>query len=674
MRVHEFAKKIGKSSREIIKALEAGDFDVKTHMSVLPARALEFLQNKFTQKSAPAVVKNVPKDENLKISKQNTQAHDRKKAVMQKPSRHAQQQPVQSIIIPSAKPVVDSPFIIEAMMVSDFAQRTKLPVVEVITTLLKTGKPCAKNYVLSEDMVKSLCRHYEIEMATSSVHVSTDAVVEKNSEKGDSRLPIVVVMGHVDHGKTTLLDYIRKTRVVSGEKGGITQHLGAYEVQLKNHANLVFLDTPGHEAFSKMRKRGASVADIAILVIAGDDGIMPQTIESIKAIKSLELPVVVAITKMDKVNESRIEIVMRQLSQHGYLPEAWGGDVVCVPISAKEGKGVDTLLDMVSLQAEMLELKTTFEGLARGYVLESKMQIGRGAVATVICQEGTLKVGDYFNVKGTCGRVVSLTNSDGKNVKEVSPSVPILVAGFQDQPSVGEVFQVISEAEYRLIRAESIQKTTSFFAGQLTGSEDSQKFNIILKADTHSSLEAIIDAIKKFSKDDVKKIIFLRAAIGNISEGDVLLAETTGAKIIGFHVKPEHNATVYARRNSIDIFSFDVIYKLLEDLEVMAARVKEIKVELKKTGDATVLKVFNIKKFGVIAGCIVNDGVFSEKGIVAIIRNKKEIARGKMKSLQRAKKTVKEVHSGFECGFIVEGFDEWEEGDKVECYTKVVVS
>ena len=302
------------------------------------------------------------------------------------------------------------------------------------------------------------------------------------------------------------------------------------------------------------------------------------------------------------------------------------------------------------------------------------MQKGRGAVATVICQQGTLRVGDYFNVKDVCGRVISLTNSAGKNVKEVSPSVPILVAGLQDQPSVGEVFQVISEAEYRKMRSNEGTKQSSLFGGHLTSSDDDQKFNVILKADTHSSLEAIMDAIHKFSKKEVKKIVFLRAGVGDISEGDVLLAETTGAVVFGFHVKPEHNATAYARRQDIKIFSFDVIYNLLDDLEQMAARIKEVKIELRKSGEATVLKVFSIKKFGVIAGCIVNDGVFSDKGIIAVIRGRQEIARGKIKSLQRAKKTVKEVHSGFECGFIVEGFEDWEEGDRAECYTKVTVS
>lgn len=672
MRVHEFAKKIKQSSKEVIKALKAGKFDIKNHMSVLPVGALEFLQKSFLKNDVPVADKSISQDDkNLKKNKK--QVNDRK-TPMQKASPYSQQT-TQDVIMPLASPILDAPFVIEAMMVSDFAKKTQLPVVDVITTLLKTGKACAKNYILSEEAVAGLCRHYELETASAATQEAVvGAVFEKATSTKEGRLPVVVVMGHVDHGKTTLLDYIRKTRVVSREKGGITQHLGAYEVELENHSNLVFLDTPGHEAFSKMRKRGATVADIAILVIAGDDGIMPQTVESIKAIKSLDLPLVVAVTKMDKVDASRIDIIMRQLTQYDYLPEAWGGDIMCLPISAKDGTGVDKLLEMVSLQAEMLELKTTIEGPARGYVLESKMQKGRGAVATVICQQGTLRVGDYFNVKDVCGRVISLTNSAGKNVKEVSPSVPILVAGLQDQPSVGEVFQVISEAEYRKMRSNEGTKQSSLFGGHLTSSDDDQKFNVILKADTHSSLEAIMDAIHKFSKKEVKKIVFLRAGVGDISEGDVLLAETTGAVVFGFHVKPEHNATAYARRQDIKIFSFDVIYNLLDDLEQMAARIKEVKIELRKSGEATVLKVFSIKKFGVIAGCIVNDGVFSDKGIIAVIRGRQEIARGKIKSLQRAKKTVKEVHSGFECGFIVEGFEDWEEGDRAECYTKVTVS
>lgn len=667
MRVHEFAKKNGKTSKEVIKVLKAGDFEVKTHMSVLPAGAVDFLQKTFNAKAKHSLSSS-KKTEKIK---DNSQVEDRK-TTMQKNTTTSSQSLSAGVLGTeesiSAKNT-ENKFVIEPMMVGSFAEKADLPVVDVITTLLKTGKPCAKNYVLSEDMVSFLCENYGIAAERQVGSLSKDEeAVEKSSSTKEVRLPVVVVMGHVDHGKTTLLDYIRKTRVVSREKGGITQHLGAYEVSLGKHGNLVFLDTPGHEAFSKMRKRGASVADVAILVVAGDDGVMPQTVESIKAIKSLEIPLIVAVTKMDKVDESRMEIIKRQLSQYDLLSEDWGGETVCVPISAKEGTGVDALLEMVALQAEMLELKTSFEGPARGYILESKIQKGRGSVATVICQQGTLRVGDFFQVKNTCGKVVSLTNSLGKNIKEVKPSVPVLVAGFQKQPGVGEVFQVVTEDVYRKLKASQEDRSSSFRVGHLVDSEDDQKFNIILKADTHSSLEAITDAIKKFSKKEVKSIVFLRAGIGGITEGDVLLAETTGAKVIGFSVKPEHNATVYARRNSIQIATFDVIYKLLEDLEVVAARVKKVKYELKKTGQATVLKVFNIKKLGVIAGCIVNDGVFSDKGIVVVRRRNQEIARGKIKSLQRAKKTVKEVHSGFECGFIVEGFEDWQVDDIAECH------
>jgi len=556
------------------------------------------------------------------------------------------------------------------MSLGGFSEKTGISASDVILSLLKEGKAYAKNHLLLEEDILKLCALYEIEVI-DPVAQKKDALggkISLSKENAEKRLPVVVVMGHVDHGKTTLLDFVRKSRVAAKEKGGITQHLGAYKVST-GHGDLVFLDTPGHEAFSKIRRRGASVADIAILMIAADDGIMPQTLESIKAIKALDIPVIVAINKIDRVDEQRIEVVKRQLTQYDMLPEEWGGNIVCVPVSAKEGKGVDYLLEMIVLQADMMDLKASLTVPVQGYVLESKLLKGRGPVATVLCQQGVLKIGNHFQAGEVLGKVVSLTDSSGSNLKEVGPSTPVQVAGFSSLAPIGGLFKVITESDYKKARA-LFGKTSSSMGARLGASNDLQKFNMILKADTHSSLEAIFDAIKKFSKKEVKEIVMIRSGIGNISESDALLAESTGAIIVGFGVKTEHNALLCARRTKVTILPFDIIYKLLEEIEKLAVRKKVIKMVLTKIGQATVLKIFDIKKIGVIAGCVVNEGTFSEKGIVAVIQNRKEVARGKIKSLQRDKKKVKEVHTGFECAFIVQGFEEWQEGDIAECYVE----
>ncbi len=575
------------------------------------------------------------------------------------------------------KPVViekKDPLVVQSMTVGDFAERTGVPVTEAIITLLKQGKVCAKNQLLAEPVVYELCRHYEIETIAPVAPQKKEVLsgsLSLSTENQKKRPPVVVIMGHVDHGKTTLLDYIRKTRVAAKEKGGITQHLGAYKVE-SPQGDIVFLDTPGHEAFSKIRKRGASVADIAILVVAADDGIMPQTVECIKAIKALNMLVIVAMNKVDKVDAQRLEIVKRQLTQYELLPEEWGGDVVCIPISGKEGTGVDQLLEMILLQAEMLELQGSDSASAQGYVLESRMIQGRGAVATVLCRQGVLRIGDFFNAGEVVGKVTAITDSFGKNLTMADPSTPVLVAGFSALPSVGALFTVVKEEDYKKSKIVSAEKVHTF-TPQATTSADAQKFNVIIKADTHSSLEAILDAIKKIAKADTKDIVILHAGIGNISESDALLAKNSNAQLIAFSVKPEHNAATFLKNSKLKVHFFDIIYKLLDELTVMASREKEIHHVLTKIGEALVLKIFNIKKLGVIAGCVVKDGRFSAKGIIAIMRDKKEVARGKIKSLQRDKKSVKEVHSGFECAFIVEGFEEWQEGDTALCYLDQLV-
>lgn len=711
MRIYEFAKKHGIETSEVLAFLTKEGVVFKSHMSALSDEALAKL-DKFIKKSATHAPlasqekreeKIVATTQPVKHEIKQTESDATRKNEMQKESpkpfsknsyatkpsaplrsaagsarRHIFRSNQHSTFNETPK-VASKPFVIRAITVGEFAEENHIPMGDLIVTLLKQGKACTINYLLPVELVKNLCQHYALEIEkVESVAVGAlervsarDSIQVKASDKRKKRLPVIVVMGHVDHGKTSLLDFVRKTRVASREKGGITQHLGAYQVKAKD-GDLVFLDTPGHEAFSKIRKRGISVADIVVLVVAADDGVMPQTVECIKIIKSLNVPVVVAMNKMDKVDAQRMEVIKRQLSQYDLITEEWGGNVICVPVSAKTGEGVDHLLEMLALQGEMLELDAAENVPTQGYILETKMAQGKGIVATVICHAGVLSIGDFFKIEESVGKVVSITDSYGNSLKEVGASVPVVITGFVEMPTVGGILEGITEAEYKKLRFNKEQKVGS---GQsYTTTAQQNKISVIVKADTYSSLEAILDGfIKQFSGNKYKDIVVIRSGVGNITESDALLSETTHAVLIGFNAKVENNALAVIKKTKTTCETFDIIYKLFEKVDELATIQKEIKKELRKIGEALVLKTFDVKKLGVIAGCVVKDGRFNEKGTIAVIRGKEEIFRGKLKSLQRDKKSVKEVHSGFECAFIADGFNEWEEDDVVHCYLETTV-
>lgn len=678
MRIYEFAKKHNLPSKELLEYLKEQGVLVKSHMSIISEDGLALLNKKYVSaQKKPQPSPQVGLMEKNKETKSSATASSKpKSSSVSKNARRSFSRPDYSSskkIAPKPEPLLETPLILQAMSVGSFSEKTGHPVSDVIVALLKEGQACTKNHILSVEQVEALASLYEVEAVRATVtkksSIPTD--MPPKEKGGDRRLPVVVVMGHVDHGKTSLLDFIRKTRVTTREKGGITQHLGAYEATTA-HGNLVFLDTPGHAAFSKIRKRGASVADKAVLVIAADDGVMPQTVESIKAIQALKLPLIVAINKIDKVDKARLEIVKRQLSQHDLLPEEWGGEVVCVPISAKTGDGIDHLLEMIALQCELMELKAVRTISAQGYILESRLEKGRGPVATLLCRQGTLRVGDFFNAGPVWGKVTSLVDSSGKKCKEVGPSTPVSITGFDDLPPVGELFRVVEEQEYRKERGQkSVRASLSARLAAVAGKET---MPIIIKADTNSSLEAAMDGIVKLSKSGDKSFFVIHSGIGNISESDAILAETTSALVVGFYVKANQNALVYARKSRIKILTFDIIYKLFEALEERLKKEKDVVKEKTKIGEATVLKVFDIKKLGVIAGCQVREGRFSYEGTVVIKRGRQEVGKGKIKSLQRDKKVVKEVHTGFECAFLVDGFDEWRVDDVVECYLEMPTS
>lgn len=690
MRIYEFAKLHNIANKDILAFLKEQGIDCKNHMGVVTSEMLTLLEKKYKQSVA---LLNTEKKESIqtphlsspelsnsslskeKLSMENNNSRIKKTASLPTPPEKTFFQKPVSTASHDLRGV-ENPLIIRPLTVGDLAHKLGKMVSQVIMTLLKQGTVCTKNHLLSEEQVAMLADVYEVPTVKSSLNKQASTATDslRVAKAGTERLPVVVVMGHVDHGKTTLLDYIRKTRVVAREKGGITQHLGAYEAHTPQ-GNIVFLDTPGHEAFSKVRRRGAFIADLAVLVVAADDGIMPQTVECIKALKTLEIPIIVAINKMDKVEPTRLQVIMRQLSQYDLLTEEWGGSVICVPISAKEGTGVDRLLEMIVLQSQMMELQADRDVKAQGYVLESKVEKGRGVVATVICRHGTLHVGDFFSVGDTFGKVTVLKDSAGVLQQEMGPSLPVLVTGFDTLPTVGTLFQVIEEKEYR--RAKSLREENPAAASRRSSTSSKTAagvLNLLVKAEGSASLEALLEGIEKLSKSAEKPFFIIHSGIGAVTENDVMLAEGAHAYILGFGVKAEHSAALYGRKTKTEIHLFDIIYRVFEDLEKYSKKHETVKKITTKIGEANVIKVFVVKKLGTVAGAYIREGKFSEKGTVIIYRGKKVVGQGKIKSLQRDKKTVKEVHTGFECAFLIDGFEDWQVDDRVECFLETSVA
>ena len=636
MRIYEFSKKYNIPNKELIHQLHEGGFDIQSHMTLLSAEALAFLEKKYDTKKSP-------EKEVKTVTKELSQAPTVEQPLIAK----------------------EASLVLEPMSVGDFSKKTNQPISEVILALLRQGVIATKNQLLSKNIIANLAQAFDIptiEQQQARNLKERVALTPLHGKKLEERLPVVVVVGHVDHGKTTLLDFIRKTRLAAKEKGGITQHLGAYEAKTA-HGNIVFLDTPGHETFSLMRARGMNAADLAVLVVAADDGVMPQTVEAIKLIQKNELPVIVAINKIDKASPQQIEAVKTRLASYGLTPEEWGGQTIMIPISAKTGQGVDNLLEVIVLQSKMMELTASLSEPARGFILEAKLEQGRGPVATILCQQGTLHVGDFFICGGLSGRVNSLIDSSGKRVDAIRPSQPARVAGFSVLPHVGEFFEVVAAGEIKNRLNKESDKM--FFARH---SAEDNGFNIIIKADSASSQEALLGALEKLGSKNSRKIVIVHAAIGAIKESDVNLAAATHALIYGLHVKVEPNALVLAQRLGIVIKLFDIIYKLLEHMSSAIDQAKPVKMVSKKIGEAVILKIFDIKNIGIIAGAQVKTGRLVKDAKVIIWRGKHKIGEGLILSLQRDKKTVKEVHAGFECAFVVDKFSEWLVDDRVECY------
>ena len=571
----------------------------------------------------------------------------------------------------------------EAITIQELANRMSERAVDVIRMLMKQGAMHKITDVIDADTAQLIAEelgHSVKRVAASDVEEGLFDVVDDSTDT-EPRSPVVTVMGHVDHGKTSLLDALRHANVVSGEAGGITQHIGAYQVTSpESGKKITFIDTPGHAAFTAMRARGAKVTDIVILVVAADDGVMPQTIEAINHAKAAKVPMIVAINKIDKP-DAKPERVRTELLQHEVQVESFGGEVVDVEVSAKNKTNLDKLLEMIALQAELLDLKTNSERPAEGTVIEAKLDRGRGPVATVLVQRGTLKVGDIIVAGAEMGRVRALISDQGENLDEAGPSVPVEVLGFNGPPEAGDRLAVVeNEARARQVTSYRAHQKRENAAASISGMRGSleqmmsqlktagrKEFPLIVKADVQGSLEAILGSLEKLGTDEVAARI-LHAGVGGISESDVTLAEGFNAAIIGFSVRANKEAAAAAKRNGIEIRYYNIIYDLVDDIKKAMSGLLAPTLRETMLGNAQILEVFNISKVGKVAGCRVTDGTVERGANVRLIRDNVVVHEGKLSTLKRFKDEVKEVQSGQECGMAFENYGDMRPGDVIECY------
>ena len=568
----------------------------------------------------------------------------------------------------------------DEITVGELAEKLKKTAAEVIKTLLKLGMMATVNQVIDYDTAEIVVTEMGGRIEKQIVVTIEDRIIDDTLDTEDTlkrRDPVIVVMGHVDHGKTSILDAIRKSSVASGEAGGITQHIGAYRVNYEGN-DITFLDTPGHSAFTAMRLRGAMATDIAVLVVAADDGIMPQTIEAINHAKAAGVQIIVAINKMDKP-EANPDRILQQLTEHELVPEKWGGDVICVPVSAKTGDGIDTLLENILLVAEMLELKANPDRKAKGIVIEARLDKGRGPVATLLVQGGTLHPGDIIVAGTTVGRVRTMTNENGKALKEAGPSVPVEITGLTETPSAGDSFDAVSderlarelvEQRKTKIKEEEFNAATKVTLDNLFGklSEgDIKELGVIIKADVQGSVEAVKDSLLKLSNDEVR-VKVLHGGVGAINESDVVLAGTGNAIIVGFNVRPDAVAKELAERDGVDIRLYRVIYDCIDEIEsamkgMLAPKTREVVI-----GDIEVRDTYKISNVGTIAGCYVTNGRVTRNASIRVVRDGIVVAEDAIASLRRFKDDVKEVAQGYECGISLEKFSDIKIGDVFEAY------
>ena len=737
-RVYEIAKKYNKDNKEILEILKANHVEVKNHMSTIGDEQIKMIDNALKPKKEAKQNNNSKKQENSKRKDnkkaQNMEKKDNKKTqevknnkknsknknndgdkkILRKenpqnsqkfgknnkknkkfnnknqnqdhkkkkktsgPGAFIKPEPVKKPEIEPNAPVKIPP----VLTLKELADALSIPANDIIKKLLISGAGMLNvnselDFEKAEEIAMEFDRLVEME---EQVDVIEELLKEEEEDEADMivRPPVVCVMGHVDHGKTSLLDKIRSTHVTTGEAGGITQHIGAYVVETAN-GKITFLDTPGHEAFTSMRMRGAQSTDIAILVVAADDGVMPQTIEAINHAKAAGIEIIVAINKIDK-ESANIERVKQELIEYELVPEDWGGSTIFCPVSAHTGEGITELLDMVSLTADVLELKANPNRKARGIVLEAQLDKGRGPVATVLVQKGTLHVGDAVAIGSAHGKVRAMINDKGKRIKDAGPSTPVEILGLSEVPNAGEVMMVMdSEKEARSVAEKFIaygrEKMLSETKQQLSLDDlfnqiqagSVKELNIIVKADVQGSVEAVKQSLVKLSNDEVA-VKVIHGGVGAITESDVNLAAASNAIIIGFNVRPEPAAKDAATTENVDLRLYRVIYNAIEDIEAAMKGMLDPEFEEKVTGHAEVRQIFKASGVGTIAGSYVLDGTIQRDSSARIIRDGIVVHEGKLASIQRGKDAVKEVRTGFECGLVMENFNDIKEGDQIESF------
>lgn len=693
IRVYELAKELNVPSKDIIELLKEFNVNVKNHMSVIEDDAINMAKEYFSKtndsedkedkstddSTIDEAIVDEAEEEKIRASRSKKpagrfQKQDRTKKNESETSGESDRKPA----VNDKKVVV----IKDMITVKELAESLKRPSAEVIKKLIMMGIMANINHELDFDTAQKLASQLGIEVRKEEAKPEDLEGLLLNDEKDKPedlkpRPPVVTIMGHVDHGKTSLLDVIRKTHVTLTEAGGITQHIGAYTVEIKG-SKITFLDTPGHEAFTSMRARGAMATDIAVLVVAADDGVMPQTIEAINHARAARVPIIVAINKIDKANANP-DRVKQQLTEYGLVAEDWGGDTICVPVSAKSQVGIDNLLEMILLVAEMGELKANPNRLARGIVIESKLDKGRGPVATILVKNGTLSVGDSVIAGVSFGKVRAMFDDKGKKLRKATPSIPAEVLGFNQIPDAGDILYAFKDeksakqiVENRIAENRS-KMVTEAQKVSLEGLFDQiqqgkvKDLNIIVKADVQGSVEAVTQSFQRLTNDKIK-VNIIHGGVGAVSESDVILATASNAIIIGFNVRPNSNAMTLAEKENVDIRTYRIIYEAIDDVEAAINGMLEPEYREVVQGRAEVRATFKVSSVGTIAGCYVTEGKINRNNDVRIIRNGVVINEGKLGSLKRFKDDAKEVAAGYECGLSLERFNDIKEGDIVESF------
>ena len=605
------------------------------------------------------------------------------KQKIKKKGKNKRPQPVKEEIAPPPKPKKKEKVkieILDEITVGEFAEKTKLPATEIIKKLMELGIMAGVSQTIDFDTAALVGDDLGFIVEKEVIVTAEDILFSEEEDKEEDlkpRSPIVVVMGHVDHGKTSLLDAIRSANVTATEAGGITQHIGAYSVDI-NDRKITFLDTPGHEAFTAMRARGAQVTDVAIIVVAADDGIMPQTIEAINHAKAAGVSIIIAINKIDREN-ANVDRVMQELTEQGLIPEEWGGDTICVKVSAKQRQNIDGLLEMVLLVADMKELRANPDKMARGTVIEARLDKGRGPVATVLVQEGTLHIGDTIVAGTSVGRVRAMISDQGTREKEAGPSTPVEITGLSEVCDGGDLFyavrdermakQVVEQRKQKI--KDQMQKSSSIVTlddlfGQIQEGEV-KDLNIIVKADVQGSVEAVKQSLEKISNEEVR-VKVIHGAVGAVTESDVMLATSSNAIIVGFNVRPDGGARAAAEMHKVDMRMYRIIYDAIEEIEAAMKGMLAPTFREAVIGHAEIRSTFKVSGVGTIGGCYVTDGKFQRNSSVRIVRDGIVIHEGALASLKRFKDDVKEVAQGYECGMGFEKFNDIKEGDAVECF------